>query len=263
MLFCSPPPSLSLSLSLSLCLSLFFSLSFTLSLSFPSLIPYFSLILSFSPSDLSRLNSLTSPSSTVYSGVTPALVCASTGDLTTLRPLIHYNCSLTTKGNVYKRRRKVEYVLDPFELAYMEGHFSVCKLMVEAGYCVHRLRNSFLNDLQRQNTNSEAGTHTTNSNQQVSLTEGEIPILTFAHAHRPPEDWLESLLWLISKASNARSLREEAVFVVRGFIGHRLLWCVKDLPVPKLVKNYIMLDGLNLDECTELSHGFLGQSNLT
>ena len=179
------------------------------------------------------------------------MVCASTADLATLRALLHHNCCLTTKGNVYKRRRKVEYVLDAFELAYTEGYLHTCRLMVEAGYCVYRLRDAFLRDFQRQSSDlqepAQTHPHPAAASDQ-SGTKAEVMQLTFAHAHKLPDDWLEILLWLIAKASNARSLKEHAVFVVRATIGHRLLCCVDSLPLPKLVKDYVLLKNLGLDE---------------
>ncbi|GFR96378.1 ankyrin repeat domain-containing protein 1 [Elysia marginata] len=214
-----------------------------------------------------------------YSGVTPALVCASTGDLSTLRPLVHSNCCLTTRGNVYKRRRRLELVLDAFELAYTEGYLPLCQLMVEAGYCVYRLRDVFLRDLHRQTRSNleleEEGAEHQQLQQQspqhaalAVATSGQasdantFQSLTFQHAQRLPEDWLNILLWLITKASNPRSLKQEAVFVIRATVnlnGHRLLDCVDYLPLPTLVKKYILLENLNLSDSSGENRSLLGK----
>ncbi|RUS69962.1 hypothetical protein EGW08_022279 [Elysia chlorotica] len=212
------------------------------------------------------------PHPPVYSGVTPALVCASTGDLETLRPLLQHNCCLTTKGSVYKRRRRLEYSLDPFELAYSEGFLHLCRLMVDAGYCVYGLRDSFLGDFHRQTSNPGEQTTHTNAHQDPivipipapassgqNMANAEMPTLTFGHAQKLPDDWLDILLWLISKASNVRSLKEEAVFAVRAIIGHRLPDCIDSLPLPKLVKDYVMLKNLRLDDASAQHHGLFGK----
>ncbi|GFN75725.1 ankyrin repeat domain-containing protein 1 [Plakobranchus ocellatus] len=175
-------------------------------------------------------------------------------------PAVRYFLSLganpNVKCSVYKRRRRVEYLLDPFELAYMEGYFDLCKLMVQAGYSVHRLRQCFLRDFLKETTSSDAAIRTVPEPRNPNAGSGllgaaETPndmTLTLEHAQRLPDDWRDILQWLITKASNARSLREESMFAVRSIIGYRLLNCIDHLPVPKLVKQHLMLGHLGLDE---------------
>ncbi|CAG5125405.1 unnamed protein product [Candidula unifasciata] len=136
------------------------------------------------------------------SGVTPALVTSSTGDHQSLRSLIFYNANLTIKGSVYKRRKRIEYILDPFELAYMEGHLDLCVLMAKAGYNVS---------------------------------------LTLANQENIPEEYKSILKWLIDKACNPRSLFEEAIFQIRECLGCRLVSGVESLPLPSAVRRSVLL----------------------
>lgn len=158
------------------------------------------------------------------SGVTPALVCASTGDLASLKTLLYYNCDLTIKGNVYKKRRRTEFTLDPFELAYMEGYLDACVLMVRAGYRVHGKCPVFSRDL-------EKSCHTT------------VPDtgLTLHHCQNLPGDYKNTLHWLVEMACNPRMLRDEAVAAIRRCLRGSLVCQVESLPLPQSVKNYVML----------------------
>ncbi|CAL1545329.1 unnamed protein product [Lymnaea stagnalis] len=158
------------------------------------------------------------------SGVTPALVCASTGDLATLRTLLYYNCDLTIKGNVYKKRRRAEFTLDPFELAYMEGYLDVCVLMVRVGYRVHGKCHIFARDLGKS-------TPTTSSDTE----------LTLLHCLNLPPDYKNTLQWLAEMACNPRMLRDEAVAAIRRCLRGSLVGQVKSLPLPQTVKNYVLL----------------------
>ncbi|XP_059141911.1 serine/threonine-protein phosphatase 6 regulatory ankyrin repeat subunit C-like [Physella acuta] len=164
------------------------------------------------------------------SGVTPSLVCASTGDLPTLKTLVYYNCDLTIKGNVYKRRRRIEYILDPFELAYMEGYLDLCKLMVKAGYPLHRKRTMFLNDL-LQSAESTA-------------TNSDTTMITLKNAQNLPYDYETTLQWFVKLASNARTLQEEATVVIRKSLGDRLVAGVGQLPLPQCVRNAILMTSI-------------------
>ncbi|BFZ06186.1 hypothetical protein BsWGS_09225 [Bradybaena similaris] len=162
-------------------------------------------------------------------GVTPALVTASTGDQQSLRPLIFYNADLTIKGSVYKRRRKIEYIIDPFELAYMEGYLDLCVLMTQAGYNVHKKAQLFVRDLK----SLSSGTTPEMSSDEVSL--------TLASPENIPADYKSILKWLIDRACNPRSLFEEAVFLIRHCLGCRVVSGVDSLPLPMSVRRSVLL----------------------
>ncbi|KAK0049487.1 serine/threonine-protein phosphatase 6 regulatory ankyrin repeat subunit A [Biomphalaria pfeifferi] len=170
------------------------------------------------------------------SGVTPSLVCASNGDLATLKPLIYHNCDLTIKGNVYKRKWRLEFILDTFELAYMEGYLDLCTLMIRSGYPVSTLRHIFARDLAE-----------TEENTAVQLDFMDHPHLTLCNSARLPPDFRETLKWFLEVASNPRSLRDEAVRVIRLCLGQRLILGIETLPLPSFVKSYILFNHLLLN----------------
>lgn len=135
------------------------------------------------------------------------------------------------KGNVYKRRRRVELILDPFELAYMEGHLDSCVLMANAGYCLHRKTQLFTDDLKVLQSGS-GSTHSPASN-QVSL--------ALANPENVPRNYRNILDWMIEQARSPRSLNNEAIFVIRACLRCRLVDGVDSLPLPSSVKRSILL----------------------
>ncbi|XP_012937258.2 serine/threonine-protein phosphatase 6 regulatory ankyrin repeat subunit A [Aplysia californica] len=176
-----------------------------------------------------------------HSGVTPALVSASTGDLATLKALIFYNCDLKIKGNVYKKRRQIEYVIDPFELAYMEGFLRLCVLMTRSGYRVHDKAQIFEDDAFRT---APADWKPTPVLSRLAPQEAEQERLTLSKAQHLPEDFRDCLRCLVEMSRSPRALRELATLTVRMCMKNRLVAGVERLPVPRAVKNSILFNDL-------------------
>ena len=48
--------------------------------------------------------------------------------------LLEYNCCMTTKGKVFRKRLNTEFTFDPIEMALDDGSFHLLQVFFGAGY---------------------------------------------------------------------------------------------------------------------------------
>ncbi|XP_046380851.2 serine/threonine-protein phosphatase 6 regulatory ankyrin repeat subunit C-like [Haliotis rufescens] len=143
-------------------------------------------------------------------GVSSLLISTSKNDILSLKTLLEWNVRSDIPGLIYKRREDKEYMVDPFELAIMEGHFDTAKILISAGYGKYRKPYLF-----------------------------DKALLPRTLQQNP--DMLE---WLQSKASCPDSLLNLVLFSCRTLLGRNIKSAVKKLPIPARVRGMIALADL-------------------
>nr|KAG5701434.1 hypothetical protein BaRGS_032766 [Batillaria attramentaria] len=72
------------------------------------------------------------PNVNFMSGVTPLLVSTSKKDVDAVKIFLTYNCDMTIKGRV--RRRRVDFIFDPMEMALEDKNYHLVQMFLAAGY---------------------------------------------------------------------------------------------------------------------------------
>ena len=88
----------------------------------------------------------------VRSGVTPLLIATSKKDAECVKLLLKYNCCMTTKGKVFRKRLNMEFTFDPIEMALDDGSFHLLQVFLAAGYPTSSIRSQV-------NTHTHRNTH--------------------------------------------------------------------------------------------------------
>ena len=180
--------------------------------------------------------------SSVHSGVTPALSASSTGDISCLKALLTYNCDLTLRGLVYRQRWQLEVMVDSFEMAYMQGFLSLCLFMAQAGYSLYNKADIFQLDVLA--TRDKDWKPESPSNISYLRPQENNAKLTLTRAGHLEDDFRESLAKLVILSKSVKSLRDSAIIIIRRCVGCKILDDVEKLPLPRVIKNAVLLKDL-------------------
>lgn len=74
------------------------------------------------------------------SGVTPLLIATSKKDLETVKILLSFNCHMSIKGRVFRRRHDTEFTFDPCEMAVDDESYHIVQLFLQAGYNAQQIK---------------------------------------------------------------------------------------------------------------------------
>ncbi|XP_076454105.1 transient receptor potential cation channel subfamily A member 1-like [Babylonia areolata] len=150
------------------------------------------------------------PNITFSSGVTPLLIATSRKDEDCVKTLLAYNCCMTTKGRVFRKRMDREFTFDPIEMALDDGSYRLVQVFLAAGYNACLIRTQLTEKLAADKVSMDADLHQ----------------------------------WLKDRVSSPPSLRELVVYSLRLSLDQRLLQVVPLLPLPSRVKDSILLTDL-------------------
>ncbi|XP_067670618.1 ankyrin repeat domain-containing protein 50-like [Haliotis asinina] len=140
-------------------------------------------------------------------GVSSLLISTSKNDILSLKTLLEWNVRTDIPGLIYKRRENKEYTVDPFELAIMEGHLDIAKILISAGY--KKYHKPYLFD------------------------KAPLP--------KTLQQNPEMFHWLLTKASCPDTLLNLLIFSCRALLGKNVKLAVKKLPVPARIRGMIAL----------------------
>ncbi|XP_046568873.1 serine/threonine-protein phosphatase 6 regulatory ankyrin repeat subunit B-like, partial [Haliotis rubra] len=140
-------------------------------------------------------------------GVSSLLISTSKNDILSLKTLLEWNVHTDIPGLIYKRREDKEYTVDPFELAIMEGHFDIAKILISAGY--KKYHKPYL------------------------FEQARLPKMLQQNP--------EMFHWLLSKASCPDTLFNLVIFSCRTLLGRNVKSAVKKLPIPARIRGRIAL----------------------
>ncbi|KAK7489351.1 hypothetical protein BaRGS_00019459 [Batillaria attramentaria] len=149
------------------------------------------------------------PNVNFMSGVTPLLVSTSKKDVDAVKIFLTYNCDMTIKGRV--RRRRVDFIFDPMEMALEDKNYHLVQMFLAAGYPSNFIRQQ-LEERLKSDPNGQSS--------------GLDPDLS---------------QWLLKRISCPSTLRELTVYRLRHILGQSLLKLVPKLPLPSRIQDSILL----------------------
>ena len=151
--------------------------------------------------------------------LTPLHLAASTNNLEMAKYLLNVHCSVDIKQEV-EVRRNTAMALTPFGYALHKGHLDLAKMIVHAGYNLREER--------------------------YLWAEGDTPEILLIN----PELWY----WLQGLSQNPRRLSHLCQIALRSVLEKTTEEAVSDLPLPKSIKDAILLNNF-LDSDTDESAG--------
>ncbi|XP_025078559.1 serine/threonine-protein phosphatase 6 regulatory ankyrin repeat subunit B-like isoform X2 [Pomacea canaliculata] len=142
------------------------------------------------------------PNVSFVSGVTPLLIATSKKDLETVKILLSFNCHMSIKGRVFRRRHDTEFTFDPCEMAVDDESYHIVQLFLQAGYNAQQIKKQL-----RLKLNADSKDCPSNVDPQLRQ-------------------------WLLDRASQPPSLKEIIVFKIRKILDQDLHKAVTQLPLP-------------------------------
>jgi ankyrin repeat protein len=185
--------------------------------------------------------------------VTPLLVAAANNYVDVAKRLLAMNCRVDVLGELKVERTSVRAT--PFRCALLKGHVAMARLLVLAGYTLHREpyvwhlccctkpgskhRDSDDDDDEEENRNPARNRDRQRDGD--SHREGDDD------ADAPPtvlQENEELRAWLVEHVRVPRALAEVARWHIRRLLGKPLRQRLDALPLPRAIKDYVLMKDL-------------------
>ena len=123
----------------------------------------------------------------------------------------------------------------------MEGYLHACIIIAQTGYCLFSKSSVFEKDIITTASDDWKPQQVFTRSYLIPDTT-ELFKLSMDNAQHLPPDFRNCLALLYDLSKTPKSLKEISIFAIRRFIGSPTKTHVEKLPLPRVVKNAILLE---------------------